>query len=177
MSRLVITADIHGRLSAWERVRAHLDPADTLAIAGDVFDTRYGNRSNPDFAPEAVRDAISALPNKTHLVFGNCDNEIFHPAGEPAVRFLFDGWTVFLHHGHAAPPSFGGADIVIQGHTHIPVLKANGSRIHINPGSAAFPKSGTNPTIAVISDGIARIVDIVTGNRIDSLTLPPPGKS
>ena len=46
MPKLIVTADVHGSFSSWLTIKALLKNQDQLAIAGDLFDTKYGSFSN-----------------------------------------------------------------------------------------------------------------------------------
>jgi len=48
MPKLIVTADIHGSYSSWLTIKALLGSNDKLVIAGDLFDTKYGNFSNAE---------------------------------------------------------------------------------------------------------------------------------
>ena len=56
------------------------------------------------------------------------------------------------------------ADLFISGHIHTTVLEKRGQTVFLNPGSAALSKreDGKN-TIAVLEDGIIRILELKTG--------------
>ncbi len=73
MEQMLITADIHGYYSSWQTIKNLLDQKTTLVIAGDLFDTKYGNPTYHDFQPDKIKEEFKALPNKKHFVYGNCD--------------------------------------------------------------------------------------------------------
>ena len=56
------------------------------------------------------------------------------------------------------------ADLFISGHIHTTVLEKRGQTVFLNPGSAALSKreDGKN-TIAVLEDGVIRILELATG--------------
>ncbi len=61
MSKLIVTADIHGSYSSWLTIKALLSSNDKLVIAGDLFDTKYGNFSNADFQPESIKKDLKKI--------------------------------------------------------------------------------------------------------------------
>ncbi len=110
---------------------------------------------------EGCEDEIAkACGCPLEIVRGNCD--IFSTLPEEIV--LSAGTrTALLTHGHLYRPRQGltelvnaakrrGADTVIYGHTHCPLLKeVNGVTI-VNPGSISFPRqSGGIPTYALLT--------------------------
>ena len=58
MAELIITADLHGSYTSWLTLKTLLAPGDGLVIAGDLFDTRYGDFSDPDFQPDAIKEEL-----------------------------------------------------------------------------------------------------------------------
>jgi hypothetical protein len=73
----LVFSDLHGYLSAWLAVKALAGPGDAVAIAGDLFDTRYGSYNDDDFAPEQIRSTINDLDFELFYIYGNCDVEGF----------------------------------------------------------------------------------------------------
>ena len=64
MNKLIVTADVHGSFGSWLTLKQLMKPGDKLVIAGDLFDTRYGNYSNPDFQPEGQQLAQIILERR-----------------------------------------------------------------------------------------------------------------
>lgn len=162
MSRLLITGDIHGSYQTWQRFRELITPEDTLVIAGDLFDTRYGRRGNYDFQPEMIRTEFLDLPNPGYIVYGNCDEQAFFPQQCDSCSFQFNGKTILLHHGHVKNDIGDDIDVVIQGHTHIGRLEKAGDTIFLNPGSMAFPRDGA-ASYAQIDSAEIRLIHFETG--------------
>ncbi|WP_020589818.1 metallophosphoesterase family protein [Desulfobacter curvatus] len=170
MKRLLVFSDLHGYLSAWLTIKALAAPGDAVAIAGDLFDTRYGSYNEPDFAPDQIRSTIADLDFKLFYIYGNCDVEGFCKGFSHELSFKAFGKTIFMHHGHKdtlAIPQ--GTDIIIQGHTHLPQLEKTQNYIHLNPGSIAVPRNG-EATFAVI-DGNNVSLMALSGTTLASLNL------
>lgn len=79
------------------------------------------------------------------------------PILSDTVCLFVDGRTYIAAHGHHAPPPLRKGDILLGGHTHVPVFEMrtadNGpSYLHINPGSVSLPKENS-PHSYVIIDG------------------------
>lgn len=168
MERLLVFSDLHGSLSAWLTVKALAGPGDAVAIAGDLFDTRYGSYNEPDFAPDQIRSTIAGLDFKLFYIYGNCDVEGFCKGFSHELRFTAFDKTIFMHHGHKNNRIPEGTDIIIQGHTHLPQLEKIQTRIHLNPGSIALPRNDT-ATFAVIDSNSVSLVAL-SGKKLASLT-------
>jgi len=169
MTRLIVTADIHGSKNSWLSIKKLLEPGDILVIAGDLFDTRYGNYSHSDFQPEFIKQEIKNISQKFYYVYGNCDVPLFFPGYGSTMRFKAFGKKIFLHHGHGSNVIPGDTDIIIQGHTHICSLKKN-TQIFMNPGSITHPRNNLY-TFGIIDKFQAEILKIKTGNTLCSINL------
>jgi putative phosphoesterase len=179
MPRLIVTADIHGSLGAWMTIRELMEPGDSLAVAGDLFDTRYGDPRDPNHQPEAIRKDLASMGTGFWYVPGNCDETSFHPCSGPVKTFRHQGLNILLHHGHLKLERIpGNTSIVIQGHTHLCALEQKQGRILLNPGSPAFPRNALT-TFAVIDENRVTLMDLRTGKPLaqeklqKGLTLPP----
>ena len=168
MKRLLIFADIHGSLAAWLTVTALLKTGDGLAVAGDLFDTRYGSYGNPDFSPDQIKTDVKTLNHPLYYVYGNCDVEGFCKGFSHEKTFEAFGKTIFIHHGHKAWQMTDKADIIIQGHTHLPQLEEKGNRIFMNPGSIALPRNSL-ATYGILDAKGIRLVDLNSGDVLASL--------
>lgn len=168
--RLFITADIHGSLNTWLTIQALMQKTDILVVAGDLFDTRYGNPCHPDYHPEAIRRDLGAFDRQVHYVYGNCDDPSFFPGHEHTLTFSVNSRTVFLHHGFPWVPVPADADIIIQGHTHVWSLEKENHRIHMNPGSPARPRKGP-PTLGILDDTRVSIRSLETGSSLKTIPL------
>lgn len=173
MPRLIVTADVHGSYSTWITVCGLLGPDDSLAVAGDLFDTRYGNPANPDFQPEMIREHLADLTNSVYLVYGNCDVPAFFPGQADQLRFSFQDRKILMLHGHTRLPEMDDSvDIIVYGHTHRAALDSQDNRIFFNPGSLARPKDG-HYTYGVMEKDSLSILDIRTGRPIATRSLDP----
>ncbi|WP_022663756.1 metallophosphoesterase family protein [Desulfospira joergensenii] len=168
MNRLFITADVHGNFSTWLTVRALLEPGDGLVIAGDLFDTRYGSFSHPDFRPDSIRQDILSMESPFYYVYGNCDVPAFLPGYDHCLELNRLGKKIFLHHGHARPALPRDSEIVIQGHTHFPHLEKKNKKIFVNPGSITSPRNQT-ATYGIMDREEIRILELKTGKVLFSL--------
>lgn len=167
MKRLLVFSDLHGNFPSWLTVNALVCPGDAVAIAGDLFDTKYGSYNEPDFAPDQIRSTIADLDFKLFYIYGNCDVEGFCKGFSHELQFKAFDKTIFMHHGHKQSLISQGMDIVIQGHTHLPQLEKIQNCIHLNPGSIALPRNDM-PTFAVIdSTGVSLMA--LSGQKLAAL--------
>lgn len=162
MPRLIIVSDIHGFYTPWQTVLEILTSDDTLVVAGDLFDTRYGHINDKDFQPELIRSEFDHLKNDKYYVYGNCDKPSFYPGYEFAETFEFQGKNYMLTHGHYDLPDEKNGDIRIQGHTHKAMIEKKGHTIWVNPGSISLPRD-TFRGVAIIENREIKLVDMGKG--------------
>lgn len=127
--------------------------------AGDIV--RYLSEAAED--PEMK----AKLPPVIGLVRGNGDYGHYSSsrlAVDVPDRLVFKaaGRKIFAVHGHRYGVEFvtdalesaaetAGATVVLYGHTHIPEKNVKGNMLILNPGSAARPRGGSRPSLAVVS--------------------------
>ena len=166
--KLMFASDIHGSRSAMEAIlrQYKLEGADRLVLLGDLL--YHGPRNDlPDqYDPKGVTALLNE--NKTELlcVRGNCDAEVDQMVLEFPIQadyalFDLDGTTAFVTHGHLfhldnLPPHKAG-DLLIHGHTHLPVVQEKDGMTYINPGSAGLPKGGFPASYMIYEDGVFTI--------------------
>ena len=168
MAKLIVTADIHGSLSSWLTIKSLLNSQDQLAIAGDLFDTRYGNSSNSDFQPEIIKKDLKRFKYNFYYTYGNCDVPSFFPGFDTNIQFHAFNFQIFLFHGNQAYPYSSNINFLIQGHTHIYSLIQKNGQIFMNPGSITYPKNGI-ATYGVIDNTCASIVELGTKKKLVSI--------
>ncbi len=170
MSKLIITADIHGSLSSWLTIKTLLNHGDKLVIAGDLFDTKYGNSANADFQPESIKKDLKNFKHDFYYVYGNCDIPSFSPGFDTNIIFNIFNRQIFLYHGDRPQKYSSDMDIIIQGHTHIYSLIEKKGQILMNPGSITYPKRGV-ATYGVIDDACADIIELETREKLISIKI------
>jgi len=170
MTKLIVTADIHGSYTSWRTIKKLLNPDDTLLIAGDLFDTKYGNPSHVDFQPESIKKELIRLKQHFYYVYGNCDMTSFFPGFGSTLTLTIFNKKIFLTHGHRPFTPSTDIDIIIQGHTHLCFLERKGQQIFINPGSLTCPRNGMK-TYGVIENTSASLKEIKTGNTLITIKL------
>lgn len=141
-----LISDTHGLLRP-EAIVA-LEGCDIILHAGDVGGSLI-IETLAQFAP-------------TFVVGGNCDIEETFPDYFTAE---YVGKKLLMVHGHLPiDESFFKPDIVITGHSHIPLIEEDKNILRINPGSAGPKRFKLPVTVArlTISSGtpVARIITL-----------------
>ena len=74
---------------------------------------------------------------------------------------------IFATHGHQHntdnPPMLKQGDVLLHGHTHVPVLEEFDGKYYINPGSVSIPKENSAHSYMVLEDGVFFWKDVETG--------------
>ena len=145
--KILVLSDTHSYL---DNARA------VLKRIGGKMDMVFHLGDHDADALELQRE-FPALP--FHYVKGNNDYLI----DTPATKMVRAGGKAFLlTHGHKQrvhwnPDSIAywaeeqGADVVVFGHTHMPVCDDDGRVMLFNPGSLSLPRGGSMPSFGVLS--------------------------
>ncbi|MCD8363459.1 MAG: phosphodiesterase [Lachnospiraceae bacterium] len=163
--KLLIASDIHGSayycgklLEAYER-----EQADRLILLGDILYHGPRNELPEGYAPKEVIAMLNPLKRDILCVRGNCDAEVDQMVLEFPILadygFLYErGRMIFLTHGHVFHegnlPMLGKGDILLHGHTHVPVCREHEDYIYMNSGSVAIPKEGSEHSYMSYEDGV-----------------------
>ena len=155
--RLVVLADTHVRRGGRKALPAaaldHLRGADAILHAGDVLEQWF-------------LDELAELA-PVHAVLGNNDAGLDLPE---RLELDLDGVRVGMVHDSGARAGrearlarwFPAADLVVFGHSHIPVDgRGHGQRL-LNPGSPTDKRTQPHHTLAVVdvADGAIRATQI-----------------
>lgn len=180
--RIGIMSDTHGSSQAFEQAMNFLNDVDLLIHAGDVL---YHGARNPlpeGHNPKELAQQIEVLSVPIMMVKGNVDAEVDDwvlPYPLPPYALVQDGqrrivvYHGFQHQSQEEMVQFAtrfGAQILIFGHTHQPVLKKVGNLILVNPGSVALPKQESKePTFALIEESMIQIRRLSDGTVLQEL--------
>ena len=152
--KLFICSDIHGDLSSAEALfrLCEKETCDKILILGDLLYHGPRNDLPKTYAPKAVIELLNENKDKILTVRGNCDTEVDQmvlkfPILADYAYIDLDGLSVFATHGHhhntETPPPLKEGEILLHGHTHIPVCEPFGNgNFYLNPGSISLPKGG-----------------------------------
>ena len=179
--KLMIASDIHGSAGSCRKMLDQFEKegAQRLLLLGDLLYHGPRNDLPEDYRPKEVISLLNGKKQSLLCVRGNCEAEVdqmvleFPVLSDSMILFL-DGRMVFATHGHIfhedhLPPLQEG-DILLHGHTHVPVLENRGSYILLNPGSVSLPKQNTAKSYMVYENGVFTLKDL-DGNKLNSLSV------
>lgn len=158
--KLLIASDIHGSA---EYCRQLLDAVkrekvNKVLLLGDLL--YHGPRNNlpAGYAPKEVAAMLNEIKEKLICVRGNCDSEVDQmmldfPILSDSALICFEGMTIYAAHGHHDFPALQPGEVVLSGHTHIPVDYVKDGIRFINPGSVSIPKEESWHGYVVLEDG------------------------
>ncbi len=173
--KFIIASDIHGSAYWCQKLldRYAEEKADRLLLLGDILYHGPRNDLPQGYAPKEVIAMLNPLKDKLLCVRGNCDTEVdqmvldFPILADYAIIPLTDR-LIYATHGHVYNssnlPPVCQKDILLHGHTHVPVCRKNPDHVYINPGSVSIPKE-SSPHSYILFDGEKFLwKDIETGN-------------
>ncbi len=164
MKKLMIASDLHGSAYYCEKLCTayQREQADRLLLLGDLLYHGPRNDLPQDYNPKVVIERLNAMSSEILCVRGNCDAEVdqmvlsFPLMADYAVLFL-EQRTIYATHGHLFNEGdsliLNKGDILLSGHSHVPLCEARGENIYLNPGSVAIPKEGSWHGYMIIENG------------------------
>jgi hypothetical protein len=182
--KLMFASDIHGSLPATERVLSLFaeSGAEWLVILGDVLNHGPRNALPEGYAPAQVAENLNTCAERIIAVRGNCDSEVDQmllrfPMTAPWQQVLLEKRRLFLTHGHLFSPThlppLTAGDVLVYGHTHIPVAEKQGEIFHFNPGSVSIPKGGYAPSYGMLEDNHLRVIALNDQQVIAQVSINP----
>lgn len=182
--KLMFASDIHGSLPAAERVLSLFAESDAryLVILGDVLNHGPRNALPEGYAPAEVAERLNTQAERIIAVRGNCDSEVdqmllHFPITAPWQQVLTAEQRLFLTHGHLFGPdnlpSLAAGDVLVYGHTHIPVAERRGDIFHFNPGSVSIPKGGYSASYGMMEDNKLRVLALNDQRVIAEVAINP----
>ncbi len=142
MTRIGVFSDTHGLLAALPRALELAGPLDGFLHLGD-------------FGSDGERIASQTrLP--FHAVRGNCD---FSSTLPRQLVVTFEQANILMLHGDSFSSTYQLALLgeqnhcgtVLFGHTHTPLLAAQGPILLLNPGSLSQPRCASAPSFGVLT--------------------------
>lgn len=182
--KLMFASDIHGSLPATERVLELFAQSDArwLVILGDVLNHGPRNALPEGYAPAQVAERLNEQASRIVAVRGNCDSEVDQmlltfPITAPWQQVLLPERRLFLTHGHLFGPDdeppLAAGDVLVYGHTHIPVAEKRGDIFHFNPGSVSIPKGGYAASYGMLEEDVLRVITLNDQQVIAQITINP----
>lgn len=142
MKRIAVFSDTHNMFSRLPLALERVGKVDQLFHLGD-------------FAIDAERIAHELGDVPFFSVKGNNDTGSVYP--RVRIERVEDVW-IMLVHGDVYHTLYQLIDkarenrcsAVLFGHTHVPLLQADGELLVVNPGSMSLPRQGSRPSCAVL---------------------------
>ena len=165
--KFLICSDIHGSAHYCRKLIDVIEKeeVDKVIILGDVLYHGPRNDLPKNYAPKEVIEMLNPLKDKLLCVRGNCDTEVDQMVLQFPIlaEYAFLYWNekmIFVTHGHNFNldklPMLKKGEILLHGHTHIPVCEKAGYITYVNPGSISIPKQNSQHSYIIIDDaGIA----------------------
>ena len=161
----MIASDIHSSAYWCEKlVKAFAaEQADRLLLLGDILYHGPRNALPEGYAPMDTAAMLNKLKTVTLSVRGNCEAEVDQmvldfPALADYALLDLGSSLVFATHGHQYnaknPPPLHPGDILLHGHTHVPVCEVHEGYLLMNPGSVSIPKNGTPHSYMTVENGL-----------------------
>lgn len=170
-----IASDIHGSAYYCRKMleRFEAENADKMIFLGDILYHGPRNDLPRDYAPKEVIEMLNGFSDRILAVRGNCDTEVdqmvlsFPCLAEYALLSASEK-MIFITHGHKfntkTPPPLAASDILLHGHTHIPVCEKFGNEnFYLNPGSVSIPKDGSVHSYMILDGDLFSWKDLESG--------------
>ena len=144
-----LISDTHGLVRP--EVHQALHGVDLILHAGDV-------------GGDEILDELAIIA-PVQAVFGNTDAP-GNPRLPAAIDIEVGGLKVHVSHGHELgvpkPEKLlvrYAADVIVYGHTHVPVVTEADGRLVVNPGAAGAARFELKPSVAIleISNGVPSV--------------------
>ena len=160
----LIASDLHGSALTCEKLLEAFEKekADRILFLGDLLYHGPRNDLPENYAPKKVIELLNGMKDKIFCVRGNCDTEVDQmvldfPILAPYALIPLGERMLFATHGHihnaASLPPLKKGDIVLHGHTHIPIWEEHEGIFVLNPGSVTIPKAGSARSYMVLENG------------------------
>ncbi len=161
----MIASDIHGSaLYCGQMLRCfENEKADRLLLLGDLLYHGPRNDLPAEYQPKKVIEMLNAVRDRLLCVRGNCDCEVdqmvlqFPILADYAVLDAGER-LIYATHGHVYNPdklpALKQGDVLLFGHTHVPLHMEKDGILCMNPGSVSIPKEGSAHGYMTYEDGL-----------------------
>lgn len=163
--KLLFVSDIHGSHYYGKKMQdiVEREKPDHIVLLGDILYHGARNPLTEEYSPKELIPLLNSYSDKIIAVRGNCDSEVdqmvldFELMADYSI-LLVDKLKLFLTHGHIYNgeklPKGKGFDVMVHGHTHIPVAEHRDGFVLFNPGSITLPKGGHSNSYGVYEDKV-----------------------
>ncbi|MGI6107465.1 MAG: phosphodiesterase [Lachnospiraceae bacterium] len=172
--KLLIASDIHGSAYWCAKLEEAVgkENPDRILLLGDLLYHGPRNDLPQGYSPKETAKILNSWKGRVFCVRGNCEAEVdqmmldFPVLAEYSV-ILAENRVIFATHGHhynidALPPLSPG-DILLYGHTHVPLCRKKDGVLCLNPGSVSLPKNGSGHQYLLLEDGMLMAGDLEKG--------------
>jgi len=179
--KLLIASDIHGSYYYCNKLvdAFFREKADKILLLGDLLYHGPRNDLPKDYSPKSVIELLNSVKENILCVRGNCDTEVDQMVLDFAILadyayISIDGTDIFATHGHVYNennlPKLKNYDILLHGHTHVPLCKEKDSVLIVNPGSVSIPKENSVHGYIIFENNVIKWKDF-EGNTIKNKEL------
>ena len=150
----MVASDLHGSaffVRKWlERVER--ERPDRILLLGDLLYHGPRNDLPEGYAPKEAIPLLNGLAPRLLCVRGNCDAEVDQmvldfPIMADYALLEAGEHTIFATHGHVYSPDrlprLQKGDVLLSGHTHVPLHEVREGILCLNPGSLSLPKENS----------------------------------
>lgn len=161
--KLMIASDIHGSFFYCRQMieAFHREQADKLLLLGDILYHGPRNDLPKEYAPKEVIPLLNSMKEHILCIRGNCDTEVDQMVLEFPILadysiIMAKEHVIYATHGHnyneECLPPLQKNDILLHGHTHIPMCTKHENYIYMNPGSVSIPKEDSYHSYMIMED-------------------------
>lgn len=174
----MFAGDLHGSARYTKQLMDAFDRemADRLLLLGDLLYHGPRNDLPEEYNPKAVIALLNDKKDRLFSVRGNCDSEVDQmvlefPIVSDFILLPLGEHLLCATHGHHAPPPLCPGDLLLCGHTHIPLCEKRDTLFYLNPGSVGIPKERSPHSYMTLEDGVFRWKELSTGKIYQSVPL------
>ena len=182
--KLLFASDLHGSAYYAEKLEELIrnEAPDKTVLLGDLLYHGPRNDLPREYDPKKVTAILNGLKTQVLAVRGNCDSEVdqmllHFPITAPWQQVLLEKQRLFLTHGHLFGPenlpALNQNDVLVYGHTHLPVAEQRGEIFHFNPGSVSIPKGGNPASYGMLDNDVLSVIALNDQSIIAQVAINP----
>lgn len=170
----LIASDLHGSAYWCKKLMEQIEAEKPkkVILLGDLLYHGPRNDLPKEYDPKQVAAMLNEKKDMLLCVRGNCEAEVdqmmlsFPVLAEYA--YLWNGRIgIFATHGHhyhcnALPPLTEG-ELLLYGHTHVPLFEKKNGIYCVNPGSVSIPKENSPHSCLILEDCVLSWKDLEGG--------------
>ena len=161
----LIASDLHGSSACCQKLfhRFEEEKAERILLLGDLLYHGARNALPQDYETITTAELLNEYKDVITCVRGNCDSEVDQmvlafPIMQDFTALVESGCLIMATHGHLYDEHSRlpliGVDVLLSGHTHVPVCHDFGNFVAMNPGSVSIPKGGSRHSYMTLENGL-----------------------